>query len=54
MQLKRRTLLSGLAASAAVPFMSAAHAKQADADTKWDKETDVLNRLRRSRCLRCN
>ena len=42
MQLKRRTLLSGLAASAAVPFMSAAHAKQADADTKWDKETDVL------------
>lgn len=37
MQLKRRTLLSGLAASAAVPFMSAAHAKQADADTKWDK-----------------
>lgn len=38
MQLKRRTLLSGLAASAAVPFMSAAHAKQADADTKWDKE----------------
>ena len=22
--------------------MSAAHAKQADADTKWDKETDVL------------
>lgn len=42
MQLKRRTLLSGLAASAAVPFMSAAHAKQAGADTKWDKETDVL------------
>lgn len=42
MQLKRRTLLSGLAASAAVPFMSAAHAKQAGAGTKWDKETDVL------------
>ena len=42
MQLKRRTLLSGLAASAAVPFMSAVQAKQADADTKWDKETDVL------------
>ena len=34
MQLKRRTLLSGLAASAAVPFMSAAHAKQAGANAK--------------------
>lgn len=38
MQLKRRTLLSGLAASAAVPFMSAVQAKQADADTKWIKK----------------
>lgn len=38
MQLKRRTLLSGLAASAAVPFMSAAHAKQADADTNGIKK----------------
>lgn len=42
MQLKTRTLLSGLTASVAVQFISAAHAKQEAAVTKWDKETDVL------------
>lgn len=42
MQSKRRTLLSGLAASSTVTFMSAVHAKLADADTKWDKENNVL------------
>ena len=42
MNLNRRNLLKGAAASAAVLPFASAHALQADKSTRWDKDCDVL------------